>query len=294
MARRSGQKAAIAVEPVHDVYRDMLAEAASSPAQSDEVGRSAKKRRIAGHVVTQEPKGRRSSPPLLKPYLEKDDNLDDLFEDVPGTQRPLQQLEQTESEDSAYGDVNWEQVDLKECDDGSDEAGSDADDKPQNLNLVLQDDRHGVSRPAVDRRKPITAAEKRLRLEVHKMNVCALLVHVHFRNYWCNEDTVHVSLLRIAEVLGWLTIIGCHAETANQKDGLVLNTRRECNAIPAVKVFCGRLTASKRCFPCPFQDHSKGNGEVELGTSQASRTRGSPRRQDDKADANSDEDAYPR
>lgn len=194
MARKPNKNAAIADSLAHNnAYREMLAEVASSLGQSDEDGRSVKKRRVAGRIVTQTPQAPQSQqfPGSVQP--KRDDSIDYLFEDVPDTQRPLQQIEQTESEDSADSDVNWEQVDLKQSDDDSDIIGSEVNDVPKGLNLVLQDEKQRASRPAADRRKPITTAEKKLRLVVHKMNVSCLLAHVHIRNHWCNDNTVHVS-----------------------------------------------------------------------------------------------------
>ena len=193
MARKPIKKAAVADSlGYHDAYRDMLAEVASSPGQSDEDGRSVKKRRVAGRIITQTPQAPSSQqfPGSVQP--KSDDDFKDLFEDVPDTERPLQQVEQTESEDSADSDVNWEQVDLKQTDD-SDIAGSEVTDEPEGLNLVLHDEKQRASRPAADRRKPITAAERKLRLVVHKMNISCLLAHVHVRNHWCNGNTVQVS-----------------------------------------------------------------------------------------------------
>ena len=194
MARKPNKKAAVANSlAYHDAYRDMLAEVASSPGQSDEDGRSVKKRRVAGRIITQTPQAppAQQFPGSVQP--QRDDNIDDLFEDVPDTQRTLQHVEQTESEDSADSDINWEQVDLKQTDEDSEITGSEVNDEPQGLNLVLQDGKQRASRPVVDRRKPVTAAEKKLRLVVHKMNITCLLAHVHIRNHWCNDSTIHVS-----------------------------------------------------------------------------------------------------
>ena len=194
MARKPNKKAAVVDSlAYHDAYRDMLAEVASSPGQSDEDGRSVKKRRVAGRIITQTPQAPPSQELSGAVQPKSDGNFDDLFEDVPDTQRHLQQVDQTESEDSADSDINWEQVDLKQTDEDSEITGSEVNDEPQGLNLVLQDEKQGASRPVVDRRKPITAAEKKLRLVIHKMNVTCLLAHVHIRNHWCNDSTVNVS-----------------------------------------------------------------------------------------------------
>ena len=183
MPRRNGLKNAESIQSVPDVYRDMLADANSSPVQSDADGRSIKKRRVAGRLVTHsqlisnQPSGEN-----------RESGIDDLFEERAPIQ---QQIVQSESEDSADSDVNWEEVDLKGV--SEDEASSGLDPQPEELNLVLGEDKQRLLKPERRKGKIITGAERKLRLEVHKMHLCCLLVHVYIRNSWCNDQGVQVS-----------------------------------------------------------------------------------------------------
>ena len=191
MARKGAKKSAVSDVP--DIYRDMLAEAGSSPTQSDQDGRSIKKRRVAGRVVAQGQISQANATTSSNVEAQ-DQNLDDLFEDVPINR---QQVVQTESEDSADSDVNWEEVDLKDA--ALDDQGSDADhEEPQNLSIDLGGDKSQPRRQERAKKKPVTAAEKKLRLEVHKMHLCSLLVHVYIRNHWCNDLKLHVSVVMMS------------------------------------------------------------------------------------------------
>ncbi|ODH40905.1 hypothetical protein ACO22_01504 [Paracoccidioides brasiliensis] len=55
----------------------------------------------------------------------------------------------------------------------------------------------GKQRAVGMRRKPVTAQERRWRLDIHKMHVLCLLGHVQRRNLWCNDDGVQNALKRI-------------------------------------------------------------------------------------------------
>lgn len=172
---------------VPDVYRDMLADTVSSfPTRTSADGRAVKRRRVGGRVVIQANDSPQSTP---ESKATNEDNIDDLFnEPKPGRQR----IEQTESEDSTESDVDWEEINLK--DSGTQGAAVERDfEESGELNLVLGGDERRTSKSAQVRLKPVTAAEKKLRLEIHKMHLCSLLVHVYIRNHWCNDESVHVS-----------------------------------------------------------------------------------------------------
>ena len=187
MARKKSAKNASSIYPVSEVYRDMLADANSSPMQSDEDGRLVKKRRVAGRLVTnaQYPSNQAKSEP-------QEASIDDLFDEcVPVQGRQQQQIIKSESEDSTDSDVNWEEVDLKDVLDR--EESPESEPRSRDMNLILGDDKQRTSRVERRKGKTVTAAERKLRLEVHKMHLCCLLIHVHIRNFWCNDEDVHVS-----------------------------------------------------------------------------------------------------
>ena len=174
---------------VNDVYHDMLADVASSAARNDEDGRSVKKRRVAGRLVSRNEVAQ--SAPLKPEIADEPSSLDELFEEPISKQ---QFVVQSESEDSADSDVDWENVDLKdEANDNSDTDGSDSKDNTPARDLDLTLNKSENLHPAPPQRKPVTSLEKKLRLVIHKVNLCCLLTHLHIRNYWCNDQGAHVS-----------------------------------------------------------------------------------------------------
>ena len=197
MARISrGAKSKAAGKPnarniVPDVYGEMLAEAvSSSPTRKSEDARPVKRRRVGGRIVTQGIDDNASQPREQSISTGDQSGIDDLFEEP----KPIpQHIEQTESEDCADSDEDFEDVDL-EASIKQHELSDHQKEEPEELNLVLGGDDRNTSRSAQVRRKPVTSTEKKLRLEIHKMHLCSLLAHVHLRNHWCNDETVHSVL----------------------------------------------------------------------------------------------------
>ena len=179
---------------VPDVYGEMLAEAvSSSPTRKSEDGIPVKRRRVGGRIVAQPVDDNVSQRSELSTSTGNQRGIDDLFEEPRSTS---QHIEQTESDDSADSDEDFEDVDL-----GNNVKQYDISDhvmeEPGELNLVLGGDNQKTPRSAQVRRKPITSTEKKLRLEIHKMHLCSLLVHVHLRNHWCNDESVHSVLKNV-------------------------------------------------------------------------------------------------
>lgn len=193
LARGAKSKAAgksNARNAVPDVYGEMLAEAVSSPARNSEDERPVKRRRVGGRIVAQGIDDNSSQQPEQSFITENQSGVDNLSDEPKPTP---QHIEQTESEDSADSDEDFEDVDLEVsamqhalCDHEIEEPGE--------LNLVLGGDNQNTPRSAQVRRKPITSTEKKLRLEIHKMHLCSLLAHIHLRNHWCNDETIHSVL----------------------------------------------------------------------------------------------------
>ena len=181
---------------VPDVYREMLANAAtSSPTQTSDDGRPIKRRRVGGRIVTQRHDGPASHQSDQSCKTDNDSDLDELFEDVTPHR---QQILQTESEDSADSDLDWEEVVSREGvkQEGTPERETD---KLGELHLVLgqEGQESKLSRQQRLKRKPATAEEKRLRLEIHKLHLCSLIAHVYTRNHWCNDGKVHTALKKL-------------------------------------------------------------------------------------------------
>ncbi len=174
---------------VPNIYRDMLADATSSPTRSSDEGRTVKKRRVGGRIVTSHD----DAPPAqadLNIKVEDAAGFDELFDEPI---RPSQKIMQTESEDSADSDMDWEEVDLGE-DHAHEEVSMPENAEAGDLQLVLGQHKSGSAAQRITKRKPLTTSEKKLRLEIHKMHLCCLLVHLHSRNHWCNDEQVHVYL----------------------------------------------------------------------------------------------------
>ncbi|KAL8992264.1 MAG: hypothetical protein Q9188_007626 [Gyalolechia gomerana] len=191
-----------------NAYRDMLAEAAvdSSSTQTGDEGRPIKRRRIRGQVVTREGVG--SDPPgsstiQLKPAtipqttLEKDHDpasLDDRSKGpvaIAATESLRQEQTALKDDSSDESDFAWEEVDLAQEADQISIEPTDQDGEGA-LELFLDgDENKDREATAAARRKPLTAAERKLRLEIHKVHLLCLLSHVHLRNHWCNDQNVH-------------------------------------------------------------------------------------------------------
>lgn len=71
-----------------------------------------------------------------------------------------------------------------------------AEESEESLQITFEKPEEKVKQRAAAavRRKPVTAQEKRWRLDIHKMHVLCLLGHVQLRNLWCNDDKVQVCI----------------------------------------------------------------------------------------------------
>ncbi|KAL8669182.1 MAG: hypothetical protein Q9168_006217 [Polycauliona sp. 1 TL-2023] len=179
----------------------MLEEANSSPTQTSDEGRTIKRRRVQGRIVAQKdaysPLNRAS--PEAKPLSAASyaDRSSEHSAAKPGLAHPLQQEQTAYKDDSSEeSDFAWEEVGLPH-----EEPHFHEDDQEEQeeapLDLVLDVNGDEDSRAtAAARKKPLTALERKLRLEVHKVHLLCLLSHVHLRNHWCNDQNIHKALYR--------------------------------------------------------------------------------------------------
>lgn len=186
---RAGQ----AVVPT--IYGEMLADTMSSPTQLNEDGNATKKRRIAGRMFTQnQEKARIAS----SDQDSNDGNSATPEEPAINIRAAGKQTAYQDSEDSAESDMNWEEIDiannLEQANAPEDEFATAGE-----LNIILGGDEQANQQKKLLKRKPITSVERKLRLEIHKMHLLTLLVHVHSRNNWCNDEHVHVCSSQIIE-----------------------------------------------------------------------------------------------
>ncbi|KAI1141552.1 Rad4-domain-containing protein [Hypoxylon sp. FL0543] len=177
-ARRSG---------VPDIYREMLVEAdAHSNATSSE---RPLKRRRPGQRNEQSPKT--PNPAVATSSEDVDDEDDIQFEDVPPPVATAQTVyRDSEEEEDDDDDLQFEDVDFSFAAPNLDAAEDDSKDLELNFSAQTTEG----PRKTVDRRKPISKAEKDRRIEVHKMHLLCLLAHVARRNRWCNDEAVQNTM----------------------------------------------------------------------------------------------------
>ena len=171
---------------IPDVYHEMLENAvSSSPGAFEDDGRPPKRRRVAGRLVVSQDDQDKPAPKNEPGWEIAGDTEGDT--DITQPSKLKQQVAYDDSEDSAGSDMDWEEVDLRDNVKNEDTAS-----EPGELNLVLGGNKDSSTRSTVQRRKPVTAEERKLRLEIHKMHTLSLLVHVQLRNHWCNDRETQV------------------------------------------------------------------------------------------------------
>lgn len=185
--RNEAKKKSSSSANVPDVYKEMLTDTISSATQINDEGKIIKRRRVGGQIVTQS-QG-------ITGRLDDDSSIQNGMDQSNHSRIPEPAIQQTaynDSEDSAESDLDWEEINLK----GSlneDFASKNLDNQTVELNLVLDQDSSTSRGQEKIRRAPVTAAERQLRFETHKIHLLSLLVHLHLRNHWCNEEKVHVG-----------------------------------------------------------------------------------------------------
>ncbi|KAF2452829.1 hypothetical protein BDY21DRAFT_358102 [Lineolata rhizophorae] len=173
------------------VFVEMLEEDAEEAACKAESPKSppSKRRRTA----------RRRAPQSDKDEVEPSkDSLASLFEDKheKGEEQEASEVRiQTVFDDETTDDEDWEDVDLdNQALDVLKVPEESADKNDGDLSIVLDSQHDGPKTTKRPQRKGITAAEKKIRLDVHKTHLKCLLAHNHIRNAWCNDASVKMTL----------------------------------------------------------------------------------------------------
>ncbi|KAL2827226.1 hypothetical protein BDW59DRAFT_144426 [Aspergillus cavernicola] len=163
-------------DEIPKVYRDMLAEAEARETESSDGNRPKKRLKPSGYRAT-----------VAQAHVAEETTQDGV-ETRGNTAKNPQIVYNSPSESEDESDMEWEEVDIQQQPALSGPTGSvpTADDTPLQLTLGQQDDR----KRRVIRRKPVTAAERKIRLDVHKTHLLCLLCHVQRRNLWCNDEEV--------------------------------------------------------------------------------------------------------
>ncbi|PGH08157.1 xeroderma pigmentosum group C-complementing protein [Blastomyces parvus] len=193
------------------VYRDMLAEAgAGAEGQS---GRSGSLSRVGDErPVKRRRVGERKAGAIEAGKGGGDERGGAVRVDV---DKPVQTVFDVDVSDDE-SEMEWEDVEVpivtptaasasasgSKCGPGYDGAVEQqevgVEESEEFLQITLEKpEEKGKQRAAAVRRKPVTAQEKRWRLDIHKMHVLCLLSHVQLRNLWCNDDKVQNVLKRL-------------------------------------------------------------------------------------------------
>ncbi|PWY94997.1 Rad4-domain-containing protein [Aspergillus sclerotioniger CBS 115572] len=165
---------------IPEVYREMLAEAeAREQSQPEDAPR--KRRKLAGQKSVSSPR------PLSR-------------EVTPQDTQPAHHVQTVYDSPSSSeeSDMEWEEVDIHQT-----SYNNQTDDTSIQVTLDRPEDQ---KRKVVPRRRVITAAEKQLRLNIHKVHLLCLLLHVQIRNLWCNNEEVQGFLKRMLpkQIIGLL------------------------------------------------------------------------------------------
>ncbi|KIW14716.1 hypothetical protein PV08_07500 [Exophiala spinifera] len=165
------------------VYGEMLAEAAREEQTRSLSSRPSKRRKLS-----EEPS---SGIGLDFNLFGPDDNVADANVAANNVPENLQQTVYDEFEGSEESDVEFEDVDL---DAPPEEPDVGAHSRQSRFELDLSKTNLDAPRRTTPRRKPVSPAERKLRLEVHKAHLLCLLGHLSCRNRWCESPSVQSIL----------------------------------------------------------------------------------------------------
>lgn len=184
--RRSTRHAKSVGNGIPDIYQDMLAEATlNAPDDSQSSPRPSKRRKLTP-VEQQETDDlfEENAPPTARAVT------DDHGNSAPLTTR-AQQTVYDDFEESEESDAEFEDVDL-ELAAQSDSDGDVSSREPLQIDLT----KSALETPKrmIQRRKPLSKAERMVRLDVHKWHLMSLIGHGLHRNSWCNDETIHSIL----------------------------------------------------------------------------------------------------
>jgi xeroderma pigmentosum group C-complementing protein len=164
-------------DEIPEVYHEMLAEAdARAATQEPILGQPLKRRRVGERVTIIQDNGPKSP----------EDGTTGLI----GTlSKPIQMA--IDSDVSDDSDMEWEEVDI-EPRQFAEPRPSSHEEKDEVLQINFDQETTAPRKHVIARRKPLSVAEKKFRLDIHKFHLLCLLGHVQIRNHWCNDDEVQV------------------------------------------------------------------------------------------------------
>ena len=198
--RRSARRAAAQEQDVPDIYQEMLVEAYhNNPDDFASSLRPAKRRKVEQEAaieqeaaVEHETSGLGKIEPATP--LASSPPLEHSRSPIPIPIPPQQTVFNNDISDSEDdSDVEFEDVEIGRQ--SSVEAGNVTDDQAEPRTLRIDLSASSVKpQKLVQRRKPVSKAERDFRLDVHKWHLLTLLVHIATRNKWCDDERVQNTL----------------------------------------------------------------------------------------------------
>ena len=192
--RGRGKSAAKRDDGIPDVYRGLLEEAAQTESLDSQEPQRASKRRRVGEDVTPAEQPAEVKQNVEIPPISPGSSDSALEVDQTGeihVDPPRQQMIIEESDDSDDSDMEWEDVEVNTAlfipspePEPQQEDGS--------ITVVIGKENPSSKLKRTPQRKGITAVERRMRYDVHKLHLLCLLSHMHIRNHLCNSATVQV------------------------------------------------------------------------------------------------------
>ncbi|KAJ5662092.1 uncharacterized protein N7477_009708 [Penicillium maclennaniae] len=166
------------------VYQEMLEEAEARDPEQFHSDRPIKRRRV----------GDSRAFAVHSPEPAQTGTVTDVGKGEESQARQLQTV--YDLSESGESDIEWEDVDTQQQIPAPSSAAAVSQGSNETLQITLEQEPEKQKKPA-QRRKPVTAAEKKIRMDVHKVHLLCLLAHVNLRNRWCNDELVQSHLKRM-------------------------------------------------------------------------------------------------
>ncbi|KAJ5303114.1 hypothetical protein N7476_009913 [Penicillium atrosanguineum] len=183
---RQPQREALRKEPVPDVFQEMLEEAEARDPEQFHSDRPIKRRRV----------GDSRAIAVHSPAPAQADTVTNVGKDEEEQAQNVQTVyDLSETEES---DIEWEDVEIQHQQQvpEASSAAAISQERNETLQITLEQEPEKPKK-AVQRRKPVTAAEKKIRMDIHKVHLLCLLAHVNLRNRWCNDGSLQSYLKRM-------------------------------------------------------------------------------------------------
>lgn len=183
-SRQSRRRVQQEDDEIPEVYRGMLAEAEAREPSRPENDRPIKRRKL-GELKAIPVESHPGEGQTIRPPSELNENVD----------RQLQTAYDSAATDES--DMEWEEVEIQQAPSDVFQTAQVSKEGDETLQITL-DPQNDKGKKMVSRRRPvISAVEKKLRLDVHKVHLLCLLSHVQLRNLYCNDEEVQAFLKRM-------------------------------------------------------------------------------------------------